>query len=237
MEQSSVQPPATLDELRRVYLFASLDARQLAQMQQTARVRQLAEGEGLFQHGQPVEHFFLLRSGQIKLFRLSAEGDEKVIEIIRPDQTFAEAAMFMERKFGYPLSAAAIEPSEVWVFDKKTFMGILRQSIDACFGLMATMSARLHRQLNDIDRLTLHNATYRLVSYLLQEATEGSSGAPLIHLVTPKNVIASHLSIQPETFSRILANLHRQGLIEAQGQNIVLRNIPALRRIAELPVG
>ncbi len=35
--------------------------------------------------------------GQIKLFRLSASGDEKIIDIIQPGNTFAEALMFMER--------------------------------------------------------------------------------------------------------------------------------------------
>jgi CRP-like cAMP-binding protein len=230
-----IQSPVLPDELRRVYLFASLDAAQFAQVQRSARLRRLAADEELFRQRQPVEHFFLLTSGQIKLFRLSADGGEKVIEIIRPGQTFAEAAMFMERDLGYPVNAAAIEPSEVWVFERKVFMDILRHSVDACFGLMATMSARLHRQLNDIDRLTLHNATYRLVSYLMQEADENSGGNERVHLTTPKNIIASRLSIQPETFSRILSNLARRGLIEVEGQSIVLRDRVALARIAELP--
>ncbi len=221
------------DELRNIYLFSRLEPGQLAQVHATLRARGLEEGEVLFHQGQPVEHFFLLRHGQLKLFRLSADGQEKVIEIIRPGQTFAEAAMFMDPKLGYPVSAAAIEPAGVWAFDARIFLGILRQSIDACFGLLATMSVRLHTQLNDIDRLTLHNATYRLVSYLLQEATETGAGNPRIHLATPKNVIASRLSIQPETFSRILASLNRQKFIEVRGQDVILCNVPALRRIAE----
>lgn len=229
--------PAVLNELRRIYLFAKFDDAQLTRVLQGMRMRKLDEGERLFDHGQPAEHFFLLKSGQIKLFRLSADGDEKVIEIIYPGQTFAEAVMFMDRQLGYPVNAAALEPSEVWVFDQKIFVGLLRESIDACFGLMATMSLRLRRQLNDIDRLTLHNATFRLVSYLLQEVPGGEARSPQVHLTTPKNVIASRLSIQPETFSRILAGLSRQGLIEVQGQNIMLRDIGALRKMAQVSSG
>jgi len=225
--------PNPVDDLGSIYLFSRLEPRQLSQVRAGMRVRRLEEGETLFHHGQPVEHFFLLRQGQMKLFRLSAEGQEKVIEIIRPGQTFAEAAMFMDRRLGYPVSSAAIEPAEVWAFEARTFLEILRQSIDACFGLMATMSARLHIQLNDIDRLTLHNATFRLVSYLLQESSDNEPDHARIHLATPKNVIASRLSIQPETFSRILSNLTRQKLIEVQGQDIVLCDVEALRRIAE----
>jgi CRP-like cAMP-binding protein len=225
--------PGSAHELAGIYLFSRLEPGQLAQVRSSLRVRQLEEGETLFHHGQPVEYFYLLRRGQMKLFRLSADGQEKVIEIIRPGQTFAEAAMFMDPKLGYPVSAAAIEPAEVWAFDARIFLGILRHSIDACFGLMATMSARMHTQLNDIDRLTLHNATHRLVSYLLQEASENGADNSRIHLATPKNVIASRLSIQPETFSRILSSLTRQKLIEVQGQDVILCNVAALRRIAD----
>jgi hypothetical protein len=35
--------------------------------------------------------------------------------------------------------------------------------------LMAGMSRRLRQQVDEIDRLTLHNATYRLATYLLQQ--------------------------------------------------------------------
>jgi CRP/FNR family transcriptional regulator, dissimilatory nitrate respiration regulator len=82
------------------------------------------------------------------------------------------------------------------------------------------MSQRLHRHLNEIDSLTLHNATYRLVSYLLNEAAHSNRDQPSLQLNTPKHVVASRLSIQPETLSRILSRLSKQNLIEVRGSHI-----------------
>jgi CRP/FNR family transcriptional regulator, dissimilatory nitrate respiration regulator len=205
--------------LRNVGHFSALDEQQLAELAAATRPVRLGENENLFQHGQPAEDFFLVLSGQIKLFRLSEGGDEKVIEIITPGRLFAEAVMFMERQV-YPVNAQAVQATELLAISSRVFTRILRESVDTCFRVMGVMSQRLHRHLNEIDSLTLHNATYRLVSYLLNEAAHSNRDQPSLQLNTPKHVVASRLSIQPETLSRILSRLSKQNLIEVRGSHI-----------------
>ena len=219
----------TADELRGIYLFSVLDERQLATVLETTRVVRLDEGERLFDHGQPSRHYFFLRAGEMKLFRSARDGGEKVIEIIRSGETFAEAVMFMVEGRPYPVSAQAIVASELLEFEQASLLGILEESTKTCMRLMAAMSRRLRQQVDDIDRLTLHNATYRLAAYLLDQIPPDVLESPELHLTTPKHVIASLLAIQPETFSRILARLANSGCVEVRGQNIVLTDIEALR--------
>jgi len=225
--------PRSVDEqeLRGIYLFASLTPEELEIMSRAVRIVRLSEGERLFDFGQPARQFFYVRSGEIKLFRNSPDGGEKVIEIIRSGETFAEAVMFMEKTDGYPVSAEAIVAAELLAFEQKAMLDILKSSVPACFRLMADMSRRLRRHVDEIDRLTLHSATFRLVAFLLEQIPAGVLESPELHLTTPKHVIASRLGIQPETFSRILARLARDGYITVHGQNIVLKDIGALREL------
>ncbi len=219
--------------LRRNYLFAGLNDDELKTIASNMQELSLDEGRTLFEHGQPAERFFMVIEGQIKLYRLSEEGDEKVIEIVRPGETFAEAVMFMSGKV-FPVNANALMKSRLLSFSNAIFKGLLRNSPDSCFRLMADMSQRLHKRLNEIDSLTLHNATYRLVGYLLRELPEDVLQSPEIVLTTPKHVIASQLSIKPETFSRILMRLSRDGLIVVRGNSIVLEDLERLRKEVEL---
>lgn len=219
----------SVEELRGIYLFSVLSDEQMEAILPGVRVAALGEGERLFDHRQPAHHFFFLRSGQIKLFRTSADGGEKVIEIVRPGETFAEAVMFMEEAKGYPVSAEAIVPSELISFEQRRMLNLLEGSTATCFRLMAAMSRRLRQQVEEIDRLTLHNAAFRLITFLLQQIPPGVIESPELHLTTPKHIIASRLAIQPETFSRILARLQKEGRLEVYGQNIVLKDIAALR--------
>ena len=219
-----------LDELHHIALFSSLDEKQLDSVIKACRVISLPAKTVLFERGTPATHFYLLKSGQVKLYCLSEEGDEKVIEIIHPSQTFAEAIMFMPKHM-YPVCAETIKSSELYSFDMKQFREILENSKETCFRLLATMGRQLHSKINDINNLTLHNATYRLVVYLLEQLPEGAEALSSIHLGATKVVIASRLSIQPETFSRILLRMSKQGLIEVHGNDITLLDVDGLREL------
>ena len=218
----------TRDELHQVPLFAALNDQQLASILKSSKAISLAANKTLFEKGTPATHFYLLKSGQVKLYCLSADGDEKVIEIINPSQTFAEAIMFMPKHI-FPVCAETIKNSELYSFDMKQFRELLENSKETCFRLLGTMGRQLHGKINDIDNLTLHNATYRLVVYLLEQLPEGAMALSSIHLGATKSIIASRLSIKPETFSRILLRMSKQGLIEVHANDITLIDVNGLR--------
>jgi len=220
-----------LAELRHASLFSALDDAQLAQVLTGTERRELQPDESLFEQGRPAERFFLLRRGLVKLARLSPAGDEKVIELVQVGQTFAEALMFSGQRGVYPVSARAVEPSEVLGFDSRAFVALLKASPEACLALLGAMSRRLHSLVEEIDRLALQSASARLADYLLSNAEDG-----VVSLRTPKNVLASRLSIQPETLSRIFARMVADGLLDVQGAHIVLRRPDELRRLAAAEV-
>ena len=63
--------------LRQIPLFQALDEKQLKGVLKSSHVLSLAAKSSLFERGSVASHFYLLKSGQIKLFCLSEEGDEK----------------------------------------------------------------------------------------------------------------------------------------------------------------
>ena len=217
-----------MDNIGTIYLFKSMDEKQLSRVLDSSHHFELKEKSGIFQQGEEADRFYYLLSGQVKLYRLSEEGDEKIIEIINPGQSFAEAVTFMKRRH-YPVNAETLKNSELISFDMSTFLDIMQESNETCLNLLGVMCTRMHKWIDEIDSLTLHNATYRLIAYLLDKVPPGVVEAPQVHLSTPKNVIASRLSIKPETFSRILSRLNQKKLIESSGQDIILHDIEGLR--------
>ena len=127
-----------------------------------------------------------------------------------------------------------IEGNErVLCFDAQTYIDILRDCTEACFAVMAQMSRRLHGHIAEIDRLTLHSATFRVVCYLLDQVPSTHLGVPEVRLDTPKHVIAAPLSVTPETLSRSFSKLSREGLIEVHDNAITLTDVDKLRRFAQ----
>jgi CRP-like cAMP-binding protein len=216
--------------LRSSHLFATLSDAQLEAAVFSGRTLSLADGQMLFETGDQAERFYFVQSGKIKLYRLSPDGAEKVIEIVQPGHTFAEALMFLNQPV-YPVSATALQGAQVFSIDNRHFKEVLRDSVDSCFKIMGTMSQRLRGLIKEIDHLTLQTASTRLCSMLWRQVE--TSGSDVVDLSIPKGVLASRLSIKPETFSRILHNLSDQGLLEVKGSKIRVLQIDVLRALAQ----
>jgi len=217
--------------IQQCVLFSDLNGDQIDTVLRHTRVADLSEGETLFEQQQPARDFFMLTSGQVKLARNSADGHEKIIDLISPGYTFAEAILFSGQKL-YPVTASAILDSRLLCFDIASYADILHESTDACFAVLAQMSRRLHWYIAEIDRLTLHGATFRVVCYLLDQVPSTHLGSSEIRLATPKHAIASRLSITPETLSRSFSKLGRDGLLEVHDDAIILNDVGKLRQFA-----
>ncbi len=217
----------TLEAFNLSHLFSGLSDCQLHQVCQCSHISDLDEGESLFFQGDKVISFYLVVSGSIKLFRVSPEGKEKVVEIIEPGHTFAEALMFMDRPH-YPVNATALAPSKIVAINCQFFKSLLRESVDTCFLLMGAMSFRLRGLIREIDTLSLNTGTVRIVAYLLQNAPADNNS---FELKIAKSVIASRLSVKPETFSRILKNLHELEVLTIKGRSVTIHDREALTSI------
>lgn len=222
-------PTETPEQLREHYLFAILDDTQFRRLLPAVQGQTLPEGEHLFHGGDRARYFYLLRTGQMQLYRLSAGGEEKVIELIGPGQTFAEAVMFFKTS-AYPVSAKAVLDCELWRIDMTVFLAMLQDSNELCLHLLGNMSRRLHSAIQDIEQLTLQNGTMRVIQLLLRSAPHPAARHYCLEWETPKQVLASRLSVRPETFSRILQQLSRKGLIVVQGKTVAVLNAQALQK-------
>lgn len=215
-----------LQGLRRCYLFSGLEDAQFNEVLEHASTVELLQGQILFNQGDAANAFYWVADGVIRLYRASPQGDEKVIELAGPNRLFAEAVLFMGGQF--PVNAAAQVPSRLIAFDGRTFKEWLTKDARRCFLLMAGMSSRLHKLVNEIDRLTLMKGSDRLLQYLLDHSDPDDSGRQKVEWEAPKQVIASRIGVKPETLSRLLHKLSDQGCIELDGNALYIKDAARL---------
>ena len=82
------------EELQKADLFSRLEPGDLAALLPIARTRQVDAGVILFAAGDRASGFYVLLEGKIKLYKVSADGKEYILRMVRSGQTFAEAAAF-----------------------------------------------------------------------------------------------------------------------------------------------
>lgn len=220
----------TRDELHQFPLLSGLDETETQRVLTKARVVTVARGEHLFHQGDPARRIWLCRTGQLKLFRLSDSGQEKIIAIINPGRSFAEATLFMPQRV-YPVHCAAIKPSELVGFDADDLVKTFHNDAEACFRLLGTLSRRMHEKINQIESLALQNAHLRVAHYLLDEYRRLDE-PKTFRLESSKKHIAGLLAVQPETLSRSLTALQRQGVLDMDTRYITINDPERLESIA-----
>lgn len=209
-------------------LFSALDNDARTLLVSHSRIVTLSAAQQLFHQGAPATHFYLVLEGQIKLTRVSADGNEKLLEILMPGHTFAEAVMFMEHQH-YPVTATPLKPTQLLAVENATYLTSVMSSPTSCKRLMGIMAQKLHAKLNEIETLTLQNARHRVVRYLLALMPANAQAPITLTLPVTKRMIASKLAIQPETLSRVMAELREQGILQVNGQEIVIAAIDRLK--------
>lgn len=218
---------SNLAAIRSHHLFAGLSPAQMQRLLASSHVEECEPGQLLFDRGQPALHFFVVLEGQVNLVLYSKAGEEKIVDILGPGNSFAEAVMFMESP-GYPVSAVAAMRSKVARFSSREYLAILRESPETCLRMLGHVSQRLHMRIREIEYLTLESATHRLVRHLESRLAPGDAGPAEITLQESRQELASRLSMKPETLSRILRQLSDAGAIVVHGRVL---QVPDRRRL------
>lgn len=225
-----LEPPSrgskrTLELLAHAPIFRDLSEEELGRVAAGTTEVRAERGRLLFQRGDPCIGFHIVIYGQVKLAVGTAGGAEKVVEIIGPGMSFGEALMFTDRP--YVVFATALADSLLLHVGKDTLLAELEGDPRLARRMIAGLSWRLHMLVKDVEALTLHSATQRVIGYLARLEDDGGGGRAT--LPAQKSLVASRLNLTPEYFSRILHELAGEGLVRVEGREIEILDPGRLR--------
>jgi CRP/FNR family transcriptional regulator, dissimilatory nitrate respiration regulator len=208
-------------------LFKELADDKIRRIGDHARIIRAERGTILCHRGDPATGFYIVVYGQAKLYFTSLRGDEKVLEVLGPGQSFGEAVMFTSRPF--PVTAEALVDSLFLFVQRETVIAELERDPRLATRIIGGLSRRVHGLIADVEAYSLCSGVQRVIGYLLRECESEVDGAYDVTLPTTKGVIASLLNVTQEHFSRILHELNSQGLIEVRGRAIRVSDVARLR--------
>ncbi|MFY9751365.1 MAG: Crp/Fnr family transcriptional regulator [Candidatus Acidiferrales bacterium] len=217
--------------LRKTPLFANLTADELRSLAARASSQRFAKGTPLFSEGDACTGLFLVASGKIRIFKMSAAGREQVLAVEGPGSSFAELPVFDGGN--YPASASALEDAEVLFISRKDFQNFCREHPEVALKVIAVVGSRLRRLVGIIEELSFTTVRQRLIALILRLAqTSGKTSQEGVHVELTKShqELASDLGTVRELVSRNLSRLQAEGLLAVDGRNITVRDLEGLKR-------
>jgi CRP/FNR family transcriptional regulator, dissimilatory nitrate respiration regulator len=202
-------------------LFNDLTPVELKQLAEGCVLRRLVRGDMVFRMGEPCNEFHVVVTGQVKLFVLSPAGQEKVLELVGPGQSFGEAIMFTDRP--YMLGAQSLADALLLTVSKQAVLAEIERDHRFALRMIAGLSRRMHGLVHDVEAYSLHSGLQRVIGFLLRDQALDDCAPTEVRTVSlpvSKATIASRLSLSPEYFSRVLHELEASGLIEIDRRDI-----------------
>lgn len=197
-----------------------------------SRTREYQRGQPVFLQGEESDYLCVLISGIVRIFRSSAEGNEKTLALLAGAEVFGE----MSAIDGKPRSASAetMTDASILQMPRAAFQKALADPVLAC-----NMLDRLAHMLRDsdeaMDMLAFMGVRGRVASVLLKtvpvSAYSAASDSQARFTFTQRD-IAGLASTTRETVSRVLGEFMDMGLIEVSGRAYHIRDLERLREIA-----
>ncbi len=206
-------------------LFRGLSPESLEFLLSRAHTNLYQAHEEIIRQGEDPRSLFLILSGQVKTVRYNAEGQETTIRMLQAGETFMDAIIFMGG--GSPVNAVAIENCELLCIPTATVRAHILRDPQFASNLLHIVTNHYKNAMQQIDNISIKTPVERLGYYLLRQHLEQGADSLEFNLPFQKSMIANHLGMTPETFSRALAQIKKSG-IDIEQKHISMRDIFAL---------
>jgi CRP/FNR family transcriptional regulator, cyclic AMP receptor protein len=199
------------------------------------RVRRYAAGATLFVEGDRGANVLVIRSGRVKVTKVTPEGHELVLALRGPGALVGELASLDEARRGRSATVSALVAVQAQVIANDDFTDFLEQHPKALLALTRIIIGRLH----DADRRRAEFGTYDTLGRLARVLAELAAGSGLVtdEGVRLEPALAQHelaglVGASRESVVRALGELRRRGMVETGRRRLIVRDAAALAELA-----
>ena len=174
----------------------------------------LPKGAYLFHEGDPCDAIYIVHQGRVKLCAYDSDGQERIASIFAEHDTIWEGVLVP----GSYYSASAVCMSQVACcrLTRKDFEEAVREP-ELAMRIIALLSKKIHDANRRNLLKSIADPKERVAGLLLYRYRRQTSDTVTMRL----EEMAGILSLRPETISRKLKELEREGYIRKTGQSSI----------------
>jgi CRP/FNR family transcriptional regulator len=221
-----------IKRIKDIGLFAGVSPKNLSLLIAQATYKKFKQGEMVIGETDPIRSFYVVISGQLKLYRSSAEGKEQTLQLLAPGDPFGLCTAFATDSF--PASAMAIEESSVLLIPGTVMETVARQEPALLLNIIQILSQRLKDSMTLIESLALKEIPGRLASFLRHSLPKNATDKnTAVELTISQRELSKILGATPEALSRALRKMVGDGILSTAGRVITILDHQALEQLAE----
>lgn len=191
-------------------LFKSLDEAQVEKLLDSGKISSYSRGTILHHQGDLIKQIYLILDGSVMTLRTSEGGDEALLQLLHPGDTFMEAFVFLNAPL--LVSVQAITEATLLTIPASAVHNLVYTNSYFSQNIIKVISEQYKEAILKIDSILLRSPFHRVGYYLLKLLIAGECNHLRLTLPSQKSLIANHLGMKPETLSRALAEIKKIGI-------------------------
>lgn len=178
----------------------------------------------LFEEGAACEALHLLLDGAVKMNKISANGKEQVVRLVKPGQIFGAAPLFSPQGV-YPATAVAVRESQVLSIPKADLIRLLKAEPDLMLKVLSYVAQHLQDMMRLAESMSLDPVPKRVAEHILKlaRAAGGPKAGQALLLAQSQTQLAAELGTVREVLGRTLHRLRKEGVLDVKGRQITIR--------------
>lgn len=197
-------------------LFAGLSEEILAGLIAQAQLTGHQKQTTLFHRGDVIDKLFIPVSGQIKLSRVTRDGDEAILALAGRGEAIGTQAILSPDV--HAVTGETVQESWVLEIPRQALYDAARSAETLLSNIMRQISTEMRLMRIEKEQLMLMTASQRVGCVLLQQWRKTMKRDSDLAIPGNKALTAARLGMQPETFSRSLAQLEKAGVTTTAGR-------------------
>lgn len=220
--------------LQTVPMFQAMPPTELDEALRCAQAFLLKEGDAAFRQGEPVENFFVLLSGHLKVVQITPDGEQVVVRYVNPGDIFGIARAM--GRMNYPALAIAVQESLAVAWPAAQWDHFINRNTQFASSALQTVGQRLqdaHSRIRELSTEEVEQRVARAILRLVKESGEPAKEGIQINFPITRQDIAEMTGTTLHTVSRLLSQWKEQGLVDTGRKRVMVSNLDKLRRLAE----
>ncbi|GAB4443344.1 MAG: Crp/Fnr family transcriptional regulator [Chloroflexi bacterium OHK40] len=215
-------------------IFAHLAAQERAEVERLISYGVFPVGQIFHSPNEPGEQLFVLRSGRVRIYKLSPEGRALTLMVLEPVTIFGE--MTLVGQWLHDSFAEAMTECVIGVIGRDTLRRIIERYPSVAIAFMELMGQRLRAIENKLADIAFKNVPQRLASVLLNLAGvpsgQSQPAAPPSVVRYTHQQLAEMIGSYRETVTKAIGELREAGIIRIEDDAITLTDVDRLQRLA-----
>ena len=219
--------------IRKTTIFGDLQEGDLKRIEQSVREKTFPKKQIIFWEEDPVEYIYLIKRGNIKLYKTQSDGRSQILRIDGTGGILGFDSLFNNT---YLATAETIVESVLCQISAKDFRKLLEKEPDINLRLLKAVSKELEKNENLLFTLGTRTAKERIAYFLLNlynSQCDCDENPKKIHLLISRQEVSEHLGLKQETVIRSLSKLKEEKIIDIKGKEIIIRDPQVLEKIAQ----